>query len=209
MRHLSHKRNRFIKVANDYSGLLSYEDGKNQIIASSGVLNSIWNNWNNFWREFWIAYVKGGYDFSQNRIAPIYPNYTDKQACHYLLYLCGKRRRHNVGDSITYNNQEATWGDPNIISSLATGLVRHHSYMNYVLGVLNHYQIPIMHLQKIRNTFIHLNSENVNNLNTISSYYSFSPNQDLIDILDARDIGANVRCFDNLVSNMKGMIINL
>ena len=209
MRNLSHKRERFYSVVNNYSTLYSYTNQKEQLTLSAGVLNFIWNHWNNFWREFWIAHVSGGLDFNGNPITPIYINYNDKQSCHYLLYACGKRNNHVVGSSIIGVHQEATWGDPNVISNIATKIIPHHPYMNYVLGLLGHYQTTIEHFQKIRNSFIHLNNENIYNLNSLTGYYRFNPNQGLIDILETTDIASSNRCFDNLIDNMSGLIQNL
>lgn len=209
MRNLSHKRERFYSVVSNYSLLYSYTNQKEQLVLSAGVLNFIWNHWNNFWRDFWIAHVSGGFDFNGDPITPIHVNYNDKQSCHYLLYACGKRNNHAAGSSIIGVHQEATWGDPNIISNIATRIIPHHSYMNYVLGLLGHYQTTIEHFQKIRNSFIHLNNENIYNLNSLTGYYRFNPNQGLIDILETTDIASSNRCFDNLVDNMNGLIQNL
>lgn len=209
MRHLSHKRSRFFSIAENYSTLYSYSNSKEQIINSAGVLNSIWNSWNNFWRDYWIAHVIGGYDFSQKLISPIFLNYTDKQACHYLLFAYGKRKKHNFGDTLNYNYQELTWGDPDVISKIASSLLHYHSSMNSVLGVLSYYYTSIQHFQRIRNTFIHLNNENVYCLNSIASHYSFSQNQEPIDILEAKDINSQRKCFEYLVDSITGMIKNL
>lgn len=209
MRDLSHRRERFYSITNDYSSLYLYTNQQEQLTLSAGVLNFIWNSWNNLWREFFIAHVSGGIDFDKNPITAIYPNYTDKQACHYLLHACGKRRTHNIGDSIAGVYQEATWGDPDVISRIATSLIPNHANMNYLLGVLGIYQTTIEHFQKIRNSFIHLNNENIFYLNQIAGHYSFSPNQNLIDILESTNISSTTRCFDNLIDNMNGMLANL
>lgn len=209
MRDLSHKRDRFYSVSNNYSLLYNYTNDREQLTLSAGVLNFIWNHWNNFWRDFWIAHVSGGTDFNGNPINPIFPDYTDKQSCHYLLFACGKRRNHNPGDIIIGVYQEATWGDPDIISNIATTLTPHHPYMTYVLGLLGHYTTTLQHFQRIRNSFIHLNNENVYQLNTITGYYTFAHNHRLIDILETTNISNANRCFDNLIANMNGMLSNL
>jgi len=209
MRDLAHKRDRFYNVASNYSALYSYTNDKEQLTLSAGVLNFIWNHWNNFWRDYWIAHVSGGFDVNGNRIIPIFNSYNDKQSCHYLLYACGKRNNHNPGSSIIGVHQEATWGDPNIISNIATTMLPHHSHMNYVLSLLGLYQTYINHFQRIRNSFIHLNNENINHLNSITGYYIFNTNHRLIDILETTEISTSIRCFDNLINNMTGLIQNL
>jgi hypothetical protein len=209
MRDLSHGRERFYSITSDYSSLYNYTNKQEQLTLSAGVLNFIWNSWNNFWKEFWLAHVCGGVDFGHNPISPIYPNYKDKEACHFLLFACGKRTRHNLNDTIVGVHQEATWGDPQVIANIATKLLPHHPHMSYILGVLSIYQTTIEHFQKIRNSFIHLNNENIYNLNQIAGHYSFSNNQNLIDILESTNISSTTRCFDNLIDNMTGMLNNL
>lgn len=208
-RDLSRKRKRFEEVANNYSNLHIYSNTKEQLIISSGVLNFIWNHWNIFWRHYWIAHVSGGQNIDGSYIPPIHPNYSDKQCCHYLLYCCGKRSIHKYGDSIVGGHQEATWGDPKIITDLASHFSGIHTHTTTILGLLNHYKLFIEHFQLIRNSFIHLNNENIYNLNKIVGYYIFNPSHRLIDILDTTEISSSSKCFVNLVDNMKGMIINL
>lgn len=209
MRILSNKSERFQDVVNNYSALYTYTNDKEQLVITAGVLNFIWNHWNNFWREYWIAHVSGGYDANNNLIIPIFNNYTDKQSCHYLLYACGKKNNHIQGNAIVAVYQEATWGDPNIMSNIATKMLPHHPQMNYLLGLIGHYQTYIEHFQRIRNSFIHLNNENIYNLNTLSGYYTFGPNHRLIDILETTEIHSATKCFDNLLGNMSGLIKNL
>ncbi|AZA54613.1 hypothetical protein [Chryseobacterium sp. G0201] len=209
MRLLLNKRERFHDVINDYSSLYNYSNKKEQLTISAGVLNFIWNHWNNFWRDYWIAHVSGGIDFNGIPITPIHNNYTDKQSCHYLLYACGKKNSHNSSNSINGVHQEATWGDPILMTNIATTMLTHHTHMTYLLGLLGHYQTYIQHFQRIRNSFIHLNNENVNKLNTLTGYYTFSPNHRLIDILETTEITTATKCFDNLLNNMTGLIQNL
>ncbi|OOG77545.1 hypothetical protein [Flavobacterium sp. A45] len=209
MRDLAYRRERFCDVIEDYSILYTYSNDKEQLALSAGVLNFIWNHWNNFWRDYWLAHVSGGYDFNGNRITPIFNNYNDKQSCHYLLYACGKKSNHNNGSSIVGVHQEATWGDPNIISNIATKMLPYHNQMTYVLGLLSQYQTFILHFQRIRNSFIHLNNENIYNLNSLTGHYIFNDNHRLIDILETTEISTSTRCFDNLVNNMTGLIQNL
>ena len=169
MRYLSHKRDRFIDVIVNYSPLYSYSNDREQLTLSAGVLNFIWNQWNNFWRDYWIAHVSGGFDFGNNPIPPIYHNYTDRQSCHYLLYACGKKNSHVLGSSINGSHQEATWGDPDIITNIATTMLPSHGNMSLLLGLLGHYKVFIQHFQKIRNSFIHLNNEKVFQLNSLAA----------------------------------------
>ncbi|QEH39355.1 hypothetical protein [Chitinophaga sp. XS-30] len=210
MRTLSKRRKRFLGITQDYLALYSYTNSKEQLVVSAGVLNFIWNSWNNFWRDYWLAHVTGGMNLDGTPLIPTHPTYIDKQGCHYLLFLLRKRKSHNLGDAISSCHQEATWGDPKIISDLSTALLSSHAHLATTLGVLSHYYTDIVHIQKIRNSFIHLNNENVFNLNPLTAYYSFSaPQKKPIDILEAKNIRSSQRCIDHLVDNVRGMIYNL
>ena len=83
---LSKKRIRYLEISRNYSDLYQYTNDKEQYVISSGVLNFIWNSWNNFWRDYWVCHVSGGIDFQKNPVLGIYPGYNDKQCCHFLLY---------------------------------------------------------------------------------------------------------------------------
>jgi len=209
MRKLEHSRERFYKITEEYSKLYSFSNRREQLTLTNGVLNFIWNSWNNYWRNYWIAHVSGGLNVDKSLITPIHPNYTDKEACHYLLFACGKRKRHNLHDSISGSHQEATWGDPKIIESIALSLQHQHPQMVYVLGLLSIYKTNIEHLQRIRNSFTHLNNENIYHLNSIDSYYSFGHNHKLIDILESTTISNSTKCFDNIIDNLNGFLQNL
>ncbi|MFI8606450.1 hypothetical protein ACIGCP_18425 [Cellulophaga baltica] len=206
---LSKKRIRYLGICQNYSQLYRYSDDKEQQIVSSGVLNFIWNSWNNFWREYWICHISGGIDFSRNKITGIYPEYNDKQCCHFLLFKIGKKKNHNYGDSINGSYQEATWGDPQVIQKIAFELIPTYPQMTTLLGVLSSYQTEIEHFQKIRNSFIHLNKDNVDGLSTISGYYIFNTSQRLIDILESQSSISGSRCFEHLNENMKGLLLNI
>lgn len=188
-----------------YSGQL----GIDYLIQTSGVLNCVWNNWNNFWREFWISFVTGGKDFEGHRLTAIFPNYSDYQACHYLLYLCGKRNRHNIGDAITFSYQEATWGDASIIETLALNLQAHQPYMTILSGIISNYKNEIKHFQQIRNAFIHLNNASVISLNQLQANYIFKPPQSGLDILETRTLASGEKCYSFLVNNLRGMLLAL
>jgi len=206
---LSKKRIRYIEICRNYVELYQFSNAKEQQVISSGILNFIWNSWNHFWREYWICHISGGLDFNRNRIPGIFPHYNEKQCCHYLLYKLGKKRVHNNGDCIIGSFQEATWGDPNIIQRIAFELIPAYPKMSNLLSILSSYQKEIEHFQKIRNSFIHLNNDNINGLNSISGYYIFNTSQSLIDILDSKSIINNSKCFDHLNENMKGLLLNI
>ena len=209
MRNLANKRARILSVMEKYSGYYQYNNSEEKVLITSGVLNFIWNQWNNFWRDYWLAHVTGGIDLDKSIINPIFPNYTDKQGCHYLLFACGKRNNHTPGASIAGNYQEVSWGDPRKMTNILSTISNHHGHLNFIQSLIGIYQTKIEHFQRIRNSFIHLNNENIYHLNSISGYYSFEPNQKIIDILESKDLSNSIRCYDSLINSMLGMIKNL
>lgn len=206
---LCKRRVRYIRTSESYAKLFKYSNDKEQHVVSSGVLNFIWNGWNNFWRDYWVCHVSGGIDFRKNPVYGPYPSYNDKQCCHFLLHKLRKIRHHNYGDAITGSYQEATWGDPKIIQKIAIELNPHYPNMTNLLATLSLYQRDIEHFQKIRNAFIHFNKDNVKNLNAISGYYIFSGSQRAIDILNSTSTRSSMRCFDHLNAEMRGFLLNI
>lgn len=206
---LRKKRVRYLEICRSYSDLYQYANDKEQNVISSGVLNFIWNSWNNFWRDYWICHISGGVDFRKSPVLGIYPEYDDMQSCHFLLYKLGKRRSHNYCDRINGSYQEATWGDPAVIQKIAVELNSHFPHMSTLLGILSVYQTDIEHFQKIRNAFIHLNKDNINGLVPLTGYYIFSSTHRLIDILESQSSTSGNRCFDHLNESMKGLLLNI
>ncbi len=206
---LVHKKKRVIQSFDNYAQLYQYSNERERLSYSAGVLNSVWNLWNLFWREYWIAHVKGGINVNGIPLNPIYCQYNSKQSVHFLLYKLGKRRKHNFGDTISSIRQEPTWGDIRNVEKLANELIPDHTHLSYLLGIIGYYKIYIQHFQEIRNCFIHLNNENVSSLKSIRPYYIYNSSQEILDILETKAIVNQIRCFDNLIDNMRGMIINL
>lgn len=206
---LSKRRVRYVEVCKNYSNLYKYTTDKERNIISSGVMNFIWNNWNGFWRDYWLCYVSGGIGFKRNTIVGIHPKYDDKQSCHFLLYQLGKKKNHTDNDRIIGSYQEATWGDPQNIQKIAFEFIKYYPEMKILLGLLSSYQKEIEHFQKIRNTFIHLNKDNIEDLRKIVGYYSLPPSNKLIDILESKSLISGKPCFYHLSESMQGFLLNI
>jgi len=208
---LRHKKQRIIQSLDNYHPLYqaNWEPERNKLSYTAGVLNSIWNVWNNFWREYWISHVIGGVYVNSLPIIPIYPNFYKKQAIFFLLIKLGRRNSSRLGNSINGTHEEPTWGDVKIIEKLAIELLQHHSHLQQLLYLIGHYKIQVEHFQQIRNSFIHLNNENISKLKNIQGRYIFNSSQKLIDILEANILGGSETCFEYLIANMKGLVLNL
>lgn len=211
MRYLRDKKNRFLQVLDKYENLYKHTNKEEYLIVSNGILNFIWNNWNNLWRDYWLAHINGGFYIDSLSLNKIY-KYNDKQSLHYLCYLSGKFGRHITGQSITGSHQEITWGDFDKIEKIANEmyiLFPHLTHINYLLSLIGTYKNEIQQFQLIRNSFIHLNNESIKKLETIRSHYIFTPDQTLIEILESKHISSNKKCINHLIDNMRGLIINL
>lgn len=208
---LRHKKQRIIQSLDNYHPLYqpNWEPARNKLSYTAGVLNSIWNIWNNFWREYWISHVVGGIYVNSSPLAPIHQSYSEKQAIFFLLIKLGKRNNSRMGDSINGRYQEPTWGDISIIEKLSIELLSNYSHLQQLLNLIGYYRTKIEDFQQMRNSFIHLNNESISNLRSIQGRYVFSSSQKLIDILEAKILGGNETCFEDLVANMKGFILNL
>lgn len=211
MRDLKTRKKRLLEILDKYENLYKHSTAEEYLVNSNGILNFIWNNWNNWWRDYWLAHINGGYYIDSTLLTKKF-NYNDKQALHLLCHFSGKFKNHNHGDAIVGTHQEVTWGDYDKIEIIALKLYSrypHLSNLNYLLSLIGTYKTEIKHFQLIRNSFIHLNNESIYKLNSIKSYYIFNPNQNLIEILESKHITSNKKCINHLIGNMKGLIINL
>ncbi len=208
---LRHKKQRIVQSLDNYRPLYqsTWSPERNKLSYTAGVLNSIWNIWNNFWREYWISHTIGGLYVNGSPIIPIQANYSKGQAIFFLLIKIGKLKQSRLGDSITGTHQEPTWGDIIIIEKLAIELLQFHPHLQQLLNLIGYYRLQVKHFQQIRNSFIHLNNENISKLNNIQSRYVFNSSQKLINILEANKLGSNETCFEDLVDNMKGLVLNM
>ncbi|KPN73772.1 hypothetical protein [Neisseria sp. 74A18] len=201
---------------------LNNTSSKESLIYCSGLINTIWNRWNYFWRSYWIANSIGGIDLYNRSIVPIKNNsrrYTDLQACHYIIKHVIQGRRHLFGEELLGSHQEITWGDPNKIEEIASKFLNistissfHSGQMSIILNLLPLYKIDIMHCQKIRNVYMHLTNDNIKNiLMPISNYYSFSDtaNKDILHILKAIHIQNHKPCVLNISQQMTAMILSI
>lgn len=207
------QRTRTITIIAKYYSCYKYSNKTEKIIVSSSLLNIIWNNWCQFWRNYWIFNICGGIYLDKIRYIGIYPSLSPNQACAYAAHLrsCSPIRSYNYGDYIQHY-QEPTWGDYDRIVNIATNLSNHpqlSSRMNYIISILPAYMNELKDFQKIRNSFVHLNYGAIKDLENIKSNYIFSCNSDILDILNARRIGNTSPCFLSMTDNMIGLLKNL
>lgn len=210
---LAKQRARTISIISKYYSCYNYSNRTEQIIVSSSLLNIIWNNWCQFWRNYWIFNVQGGIYLDKTKFCGIYPTLTFNQACAYAAHLKTSRpdSRYRFGDAIPHY-QEPTWGDYDKIINIATNLLSFPQItnrMNYIIGLLPTYMDELKDFQTIRNAFIHLNYGAIKNLEGLKASYIFPNNLGILDILNVRRIGNTAPCFRSITNNMLGLLQNL
>lgn len=162
---VQNKYARFCKIADKYSEFITAVNndcdlGKGERhIYLSGLINSLWQAWNDFWRAFWLANLFGGVDIRRGIIKPIPSELSSRssesEALFYLLYILGRRKKPN--GCIYGSYQEATWGDRMHIERITIDL---KGTSNSLLSAMAIYGDLITHMQLVRNASIHLDRDN-------------------------------------------------
>lgn len=196
----------FVKISNSCLQYFNYcpmSDGKQVYAYSSGVLNLLWQSWNKFWKTFWLAYIMGGYDFSNKRTIPCFFCSDEREAIFYLLYCLGKRD--TPKGKIKGTHQEPTWGDIDILQELSMEMP---SPGNRILNAFSVLGNTPKHLQIVRNAAIHLDKDNMEKLKkTVIPYYVISKTKYPTEIIFAKDLStgeiAIKKWIDELVAFLK------
>ncbi|HPG41456.1 MAG TPA: hypothetical protein PLP19_19550 [bacterium] len=194
----------------DYFKLCNENSQKNFIFAS-GVINFLWQSWNRFWRNFWLAYLLGGEDLKKQQIISV-PSFSGKnefEAIHYILYLIGKRKTPSGMISASY--QEPTWGDVDCITKISTNLSEPGTDVDIIkIQVLNALSVlgdTPRHLQIVRNTSIHLNWENITNLhNRVLPFYAISNINYPTEILYSKEIRTSKIAIQHWVDDLLAVV---
>jgi hypothetical protein len=143
-------------------------------IFQAGVINSIWQSWNSFWRTYWLAEVLGGYDLHNNVIVPYAPGISEEEAVSFLLTgVRGGRIKHS---------EEKSWGDISRLTSIAKTMYKIDGKViptipisvkaQNVSSAMSLLGNSLLHLQLVRNCSIHLDEFNAKRIATILTYYS-------------------------------------
>jgi hypothetical protein len=184
---------------------------KDNFIITTGYLNYYWQSWNKFWRSFWLAYIIGGFDLSRVPINPhpLLPGATSSEAIHYLLFLLGKKRVPH--GSVRGSFEEPTWGDLSIIRNIAayshpTGSAIADISLK-VIGALNVLGDTPKHFQKVRNCSIHLDHDNMHDLNiSVKPHYVIRSINYPTDIIFSREIITGKKAVQHWVDELLAVI---
>ncbi|MGG6267712.1 hypothetical protein ACQ4M3_11355 [Leptolyngbya sp. AN03gr2] len=180
-----------------------------KFIVATGLLNHVWQSWNQFWRAYWLAHVVGGQDCHNKKIVPLQPNLDESQALWYLLTLAGKKPRGSTGN-IRSSHQEITWGSFKLIQDLAVEISSPHNTVSNALSAASMFGTAVEHLQTVRNAQIHISMSNMNNLTSVtSSYVIVSKPKHPHEILEAREFSTGRIAIRAWVEDMSDFLMSL
>ncbi|WP_009630548.1 hypothetical protein [Synechocystis sp. PCC 7509] len=204
---LRKKKTRFAQISNLALAHYNFADSNQarKFIVATGLLNHIWQNWNQFWRAYWLAHMIGGRDLKNNQIIPLFSNLSEPQALYHLLTLIGKKTRGSTG-SVMASYQEATWGDIKIIQDLALALSSTRNSVSNVLNAASLFSLTIEHIQIIRNAQIHISKSNMNKLTSVVPYYLISKPKYPYDIIEAKELSSGKTAINAWVENMNDFL---
>lgn len=206
---LAKKRRRLLTIINKYKTLYQYSTKEEQLLISSSLSNFIWNSWSTFWRNYWIVYIRGGIDLSKQKVTGLHPELNISQACAFANQYKNSynRSKYRYADTICPYN-EPNWGDSSLITNIASEFLNIQS-MGYLVSLIAEYKNELDDFQKIRNSFIHINNNSINQLQLLKPHYIFTSRQPIIDILNAKRFGTTKICFYSVLDSMSGLLGNL
>lgn len=208
---LRKRKIRFLQISN--SSVPYYNsteaDQLKKFIVATGLLNHVWQSWNQFWRAYWIAHVIGGQDLQNNKIVPLHPNLSEPEALYYLLTLVGNKKKGSTG-VVLFSYEEKTWGDLKIIQDLAVHLSSSSNNVNKVLDAASLFGMTIEHFQTIRNSQIHISTSSMNKLKSIVPYYVVASKLKYPhDIIEARELSSGKIAIRAWIENMNNFLAYL
>lgn len=160
-------------------------DDRQVYIYSSGILNIIWQSWNNFWRTLWLAYIMGGIDINKRKINPVDPSYNRNDAIRCLGKVLGWK--YKTGAIPSY--KEPKWGDIENIKKLSLKISPPGSNILSAFSVLGN---APKHLQIVRNAAIHLDKDAMENLRQdVIPYYTVSKIKYPTEIIYAKELATD------------------
>lgn len=194
----------FQKTSNYCLSLISLElgDKRKIYIYRTGILNTIWQSWNRFWRTLWLTPLTGGIGIT-GQILPSNPNIRDeKEAVHYLLYILNKRPTPNGRIKASY--QEPRWGTVDTIQDLSQ---RISNPGNRILGAFSVLGNSPRHLQVVRNAAIHLDNDNMQEVKSIMAYYKITAVKYPTDLMLAEDLRTGKIAVRNWIDELTAFLL--
>lgn len=211
----------------------SYVPLEQKNIWLTGELNYIWNEWNLFWRYFWITIFNGSAGTIDSINIMQIASQNEGCVLNYAKFIHSPSQTKGFFNQITGIN-EKTWGDKDVICQIAAHLtllnastiqsqnsffnsgfspVQIESYLhnisNHILSIFGCYGTEVKRLQLLRNKTVHLSNESFLEIkNIISINYSF-PTSNFshpCDILFATSLTSDEFVFDMWLDEMKNVV---
>jgi len=211
---LRKRKVRFLQISN--SSIACYDpaetDQLKKFIVATGLLNHIWQSWNQFWRAYWIAYIIGGQDLQNRKIVPLCSNLSEPEALYYLLTLIGKKKKDSMGSIRSSHEESVTWGNLKTIQDLAAQIqsLSPTSNVSNALNAASLFGMTIEHFQTIRNSQIHISTSNMNKLRSVVPYYLISSKPKYPhEIIEARELSSGKIAIRAWVENMNNFLTYL
>lgn len=201
-------------------------------ICLTGELNYVWNEWNQFWRYFWIAVFQGGFGKIDSTNIQKITNHDENNVLFYIQKHLLEGKPALIG--VLPSHKEKTWGDKQVIIDIAIKLqslnttnintellffnsgcpsstieIYFHSIVDYVISIFGCYGSEVKRLQDVRNYAIHLNQFTFDKMKTqICPFYSLSISSigHPCDILDATSLTSNDFVYDLWLDDMQAII---
>jgi hypothetical protein len=201
-------------------------------ICLTGELNYVWNEWNEFWRYFWIAIFKGSFGTVDSTNIQKMTNHNESDVLFYIQKHLLEGKTSLVGVLPSY--KEKTWGDKQVIVDIAiklrslnttninaelaffdtghsSSIIENyfHSIVDYVISIFGCYGSEVKRLQDVRNYAIHLNQSTFDKMKTqVCPFYSLpiSSIGHPCDLLAATSLTSNDFVYDLWLDDMKAII---
>ena len=190
-------RKKYIKFLTTFDNGIRYLEEKQFVtvpsksfVFQSGVINSIWQSWNLFWRTYWLAEVLGGIDIQNNPIIPHASHLTEEEAVSFLhTGIVGGRKKHS---------EEKSWGDTPRLTGIAKKMYQLDGKLvptipisikaQRISSIISLLGNSVDHLQLVRNCSIHLDEFNAKRMKTIIVYYAMPTSKYPTDFVFAKNI---------------------
>ena len=154
-------------------------DRRTVYVTTTGVLNALWQAWNNLCKSYWKIFIYGGQLSHVSTILPF--TYArrglvasdDEHLLYSFLYPTRpgyyQRQYHNQRIE---QYREPSWGRRDLLSQIATYYQNIYPQIASLLGALSLAGNAIDHLQYVRNASVHINNASLEKLQQLAPFYS-------------------------------------
>ncbi len=144
-----------------------------------GIISQLWQYWCAFCRDTVVASTKGAATRSGNQTSSPYAGNSDSEIAFIAKQLANRQNITNIRP-LSGSHLEPTWGDVNKLGLILSGIgCSNGRTMASAFGA----GTLILDLQICRNACAHLNSQNINIINSVRTRYNSTNFQHPSDIM--------------------------